>query len=247
MDKHEGAGKPHGAVTADIVTLRRQESVMGIFHTIAKAFEEGGFGMYLILVCLIFTLALIIDRSLALYARYNMDKEAFLAGLKKHIFAGDLEQAISYTASQKNAPLTAIVKAGLMQVEKGDAEVQAAMDEASLREMPRIEARTGYLAMLGNVATLSGLLGTVSGMITCFAAVANVSAEQKSQVLSAGIAEAMNCTAFGLGTGILALVAYSLLQGRTQHMIDDINETSVGVLNLIVANRDKISTKTRAA
>lgn len=214
---------------------------MDFFHTIAEAFHEGGWGMYPILVCLIFTVSIVADRLSALYFRHNIDKEAFLAGLKKHIFSGDLEQAISYTASQKQTPLTSIVKAGLMQVEKGDAEVQAAMDEASLRELPRIETRTPYLAMLGNVATLSGLLGTVSGLITCFAAVGKVAPEEKSRVLSAGIAEAMNCTAFGLGTGIIALVWYSILQGKTQHMLDDINETSVGVLNLVVANRDKIS------
>jgi biopolymer transport protein ExbB/TolQ len=219
---------------------------MEIFHELASHYEKGGWGMHPILVCFIFTLAILIDRLSALYGRHNTDKEAFLSGLKKHIFAGDLEQAISYTASQKPTPLTAIVKAGLMQVEKGDAEVQAAMDEASLREMPRIEARTGYLAMLGNVATLCGLLGTVSGLIRCFEAVYSVSADKKSDVLSQGIAEAMNCTAFGLATGIIALVFFSLLQGRTQHMLDDINETSVGVLNLIVANRDKISTKARA-
>jgi biopolymer transport protein ExbB len=214
-----------------------------IFHKLAEAYKEGGWGMYPITVCLIFTLAIVTDRLLALYSKHAIDKEAFLAGLKKHIFAGDLEQAISYTASQKPTPMTAIVKAGLMQVDKGDAEVQAAMDEASLREMPRIETRTGYLAMLGNVATLAGLLGTVSGLITCFSAVGKVPPEQKSQVLSAGIAEAMNCTAFGLGTGILALVWFSVLQGRTQHMLDDINETTVGVLNLVVANRDKIKVK----
>jgi len=219
------------------------QAVMEMFKSLAKHFQEGGWGMYPILLCFIITLAILIDRLQALYGRHNIDKEAFLAGLKKHIFAGDLEQAISYTASQKPTPLTAIVKAGLMQVEKGDAEVQAAMDEASLREMPKVEARTGYLAMLGNVATLCGLLGTVSGLITCFAAVANEPAERKSIVLSNGIAEAMNCTAFGLGTGILALVFFSILQGRTQHMMDDINETSVGVLNLIVANRDKIKSR----
>jgi biopolymer transport protein ExbB/TolQ len=218
---------------------------MEIFHAIAERFKEGGWGMYPILTCLIFVLAILFDRLFALYSRYNIDKEAFLAGLKRHVFAGDLEQAISFTASQKQTPLTAIVKAGLMQVEKGDAEVQAAMDEASLREMPRIEARTGYLAMLGNVATLAGLLGTVTGLIQCFAAVGKAAGEDKSAMLSAGIAEAMNCTAFGLGTGIIALVFFSVLQGRTQHMMDDINETSVGVLNLIVANRDKITSKAK--
>jgi len=217
---------------------------MELFHTLAVRFQEGGWGMYPILACFIFAIAIVADRIAALYRRLDIDKEEFLAGLKKHIFSGDLDQAISYTAAAKPTPLTAIVKSGLMQVEKGDAEVQAAMDEASLREMPRLETRTGYLAMLGNVATLCGLLGTVSGLITCFAAVANVAAEEKSRVLSAGIAEAMNCTLFGLFTGILALVCFSVLQGRTQHMLDDINETSVGVLNLIVANRDKMKART---
>ncbi len=220
---------------------------MEFFKAVAYHFNAGGWGMYPILLCFIFTIAILVDRLRALFGTYNIDKEAFLAGLKKHVFAGDLEQAISYTASQKPTPLTTIVKAGLMQVDKGDAEVQAAMDEASLREMPRIEARTGYLSMLGNVATLCGLLGTVSGLIICFAAVGHLAADKRSAALSEGIAEAMNCTAFGLGTGIIALVFFSVLQGKTQHMMDDINETSVGVLNLIVANRDKITTKAKAA
>lgn len=219
---------------------------MEMFHTLAEHFKEGGWGMYPILLCFIITVAILADRLSALFGRYNIDKESFLAGLRKRLFDGDLEGAIAYTTSQKPTPLTAIVKAGLMAVNKGDAEVQAAMDEASLRELPRLEARTGYLAMLGNVATLCGLLGTVSGLITCFAAVASVAAEQKSQVLSQGIAEAMNCTAFGLGTGILALVFFSVLQGRTQHMTDDINETSVGVLNLVINNRENFGGKKAA-
>ena len=101
--------------------------------------------------------------------------------------------------------------------------------------------------MLGNVATLTGLLGTVSGLIRCFQSVSHETDDAtKSSKLAEGIAEAMHCTAFGLGTGILALVFFSVLQGRTQHMLDDINETSVGVLNLIVANREKISSKAKA-
>jgi biopolymer transport protein ExbB len=50
----------------------------------------------------------------------------------------------------------------------------------------------------------------------------------------------MNCTAFGLGVAIPALVAFSVLQGRTQMMMDDVNESAVGLLNLILANRDKM-------
>jgi biopolymer transport protein ExbB/TolQ len=114
------------------------------------------------------------------------------------------------------------------------------MDEASLRENPRLEKRSGYLAMIGNAAMLCGLLGTVNGLITCFEAVAHVNPADKATILSAGISESMNCTAFGLLTAIPALVVFSLFMGRTQHMLDDVNETSVGVLNLVVANKDKL-------
>jgi biopolymer transport protein ExbB/TolQ len=212
----------------------------GFLEEMAKRWEGGGWGMYPIALMSIFLIAIVVDRIYVLFVKANIDKEEFLRGLKKHIFAGDLDQAISYTASQKPTPLTNIVKSGLINVPKGEEEVQAAMDEASLRELPQIEKRTGYLAMVGNVAMLLGLFGTILGLIRCFEGVAMVDAADKSKVLSAGISEAMNCTAFGLLVAIPALVAFSVLNGRTQRMVDDINETTVGVLNLIVANKDKM-------
>jgi len=211
-----------------------------LFGSLAKAYHDGGLGMHPILVSLVFVIGVLIDRVRVLYFAANIDKDAFLRGLKKHIYSGDLDKAISYTASQKKTPLTSVIKAGLINVPKGEADVQAAMDEATLRESPRIEKRTGYLAMLGNVATLLGLLGTILGLIHAFAAVANANPADKATILASSISEAMNCTAFGLATAIPALVAYSVLQGRTQHMVDEINETSVAVLNLIVANKDKM-------
>ena len=211
-----------------------------MFGSLAKAYHDGGIGMHPILISLVFVLAVMIDRIYVLYFKASFDKEAFLKGLKKYIYAGDLDKAISYTASQKKTPLTSVIKAGLINVPKGEADVQAAMDEATLRESPKIEKRTGYLAMIGNVATLLGLLGTIVGLIHAFAAVANANPADKATILANSISEAMNCTAFGLATAIPALVAYSVLQGRTQHMLDDINESSVAVLNLIVTNKDKM-------
>ncbi len=211
-----------------------------LFGTLAKAYHDGGPGMHPILVSLVFVIAVLIDRIRVLYFSAAIDKDAFLRGLKKHVYSGDLDKAISFTASQKKTPLTSVIKAGLINVPKGEADVQAAMDEATLRESPRIEKRTGYLAMLGNVATLLGLLGTILGLIHAFAAVANANPADKATILAASISEAMNCTAFGLATAIPALVAYSLLQGRTQLMVDEINETAVAVLNLIVTNKDKM-------
>jgi biopolymer transport protein ExbB len=211
-----------------------------LFGSLAKAYHDGGIGMHFILICLVFTLAVLIDRVITLYFKANMNKEAFLRGLKPHVYAGDLDKAIAFCASQKKTPLVSVIKAGLINVPKGEEDVQAAMDEATLRESPRIERRTGYLAMLGNVATLLGLLGTIIGLIHAFGAVANANPADKATILANSISEAMNCTAFGLIVAIPALAAYSVLQGRTQHMLDDINESAVSVLNLIVANKDKM-------
>src|SRR5258708_8384904 len=91
----------------------------------------------------------------------------------------------------------------------GDEEIQARMEEKLATEISRIDRRTGFLAMYGNVSTLLGLLGTIVGMIHSFAAVASASPADRAMMLSKGISEAMNCTAFGLITAIPPLIAYA--------------------------------------
>jgi biopolymer transport protein ExbB/TolQ len=90
---------------------------------------------------------------------------------------------------------------------------------------------------------LSGLLGTVSGLITAIGAVSGESVDpsQKARILAQGISEAMNCTAFGLIVAIMALIGFAVLNGKTQQLEDDINEASVQVLNLVVQNRQKVN------
>lgn len=215
-----------------------------LFDELAARWTAGDWGMYPIAVCLVVALSIIAERSIILFKSASINKDEFLRGLKKHIYAGDLDKAINYVAGQKPTPLTNVIKAGLMNVPKGEEEVQAALDETTLRETPRLDARIGYLAMIGNAAMLAGLLGTVSGLIRCFEAVANVNPADKATILAAGISEAMNCTGFGLITAIPALVAFSVLTARSQHLISDINETSVSVLNLVVSNRDKFKNAT---
>ena len=217
-----------------------------MFNEIAHRFQEGGLGMYPIAICSIFILAITAERFQYLYLRASISKDAFVQQMRKYILAGNVGKALAL-CSQNPTPLANIIKAGLVKVNKSDAEVQAAMDEASLREMPRLEKRTAYLAMLANVAMLAGLLGTIVGLITCFSAVAVADPSEKATLLAKGISEAMNCTAFGLLTAIPGLLFFSLLQGKTQSLIDDINEASVSVLNLVVTNRDKLDLSTLGA
>jgi len=206
-----------------------------------KHFQEGGWGMWLILFWSIITIGVIIERALTLFSS-SINKDVFLATMQKCILAGDVQRAVKM-CSAANAPLARIVQAGLVKVNRPDEEVQAAMDEAALREIPKLTARTPFLALLANLAMLSGLLGTVTGLISSFAAVSGdgIDPSQKAKLLAGGIAEAMNCTAFGLIVAILALVGFALLNGKTQGLEDDINEASVQVLNLVVTNRQKVN------
>ena len=207
--------------------------------TLANQFEEGGWGMYPILFWQILAIGIIIERAIYLY-RSSINKDVFLATMQKCILAGDVARAIKL-CSAANAPLARIVKAGLMKVNRPDAEVQAAMDESALRELPKIESRTPYLALLANLAMLSGLLGTVTGLIVAFGAVANADAASRATMLARGISEAMNCTAFGLLAAIVALIGFAVLNGKTQSLLDDINGATVQVMNLVVNNRSKIN------
>jgi biopolymer transport protein ExbB/TolQ len=161
-----------------------------------------------------------------------IDKDKLLALMRSQISQGNIQGAIK-VCSGNPTPLTRIVQTGLMRANRSEAEIVAAMEEASLRELPMVEKRTGYLAMLGNLATLAGLLGTITGLIKSFAGVAGVDPSQKATLLSKGISEAMNCTAFGLGTGIVGLAAFAWLNGKTQAILDDIAEMKKNVVNLV--------------
>ena len=209
--------------------------------TLAHHFEEGGWGMYPILFWQIIAIGIIIERAIFLY-RASINRDVFLATMQKCILAGDVAKAVKM-CSAANAPLARIVQAGLVKVNRPDEEVQAAMDEAALREIPKIAKRTGLLALLANLAMLSGLLGTVSGLIQSFGAVSGESVDpsQKARILAEGISEAMNCTAFGLIVAIIGLIGFAVLNGKTQTLEDDINEASVQVLNLVVSNRQKVN------
>ncbi len=202
---------------------------------ISTAFHKGGWGMWPILFVSVLIVAVIVERAVYLF-RASVDKDKLLALLKSQVMSGNVQGAIK-VCSGNPTPMTRIVQAGLMKFNKSDEEVQAAMDEAALRELPKINARTPYLAMLSNFAVMAGLLGTIAGMIKSFGSVGSGDASNKSTVLAEGIAEALNCTAFGIGTSLLGLLGFSLLQGKTTSVVDDINEVTVQVVNLVTSHR----------
>lgn len=209
-------------------------------NPILRAFAEGGFVMYVILVLGVLVAILVIERFMALRS-LRVDKKEFSDQVFRMISGGDLRQAISYCDS-KSTPLSNTVKAGLVQVmnKRPDEEVQVAMDASVLREMPKLEGLTSFLAVLGNVAVLAGLLGTILGMIGSFRAVSSADPATKAQLLSQGISHALNCTGFGLTVAIIAILFYGLFQHMIQKSENEMIETSMSLLNLVASNRDKL-------
>jgi len=209
-------------------------------NPIVRAFSEGGFVMYVIMVIAVLVLILIVERFMSLKS-LRVDKKEFSDQVFKMIVGGDLRQAISY-CDTKPTPLSNTVKSGLVQVmnKRPDEEIQVAMDAAVLREMPKLEGMTSFLAVLGNIAVLAGLLGTIIGMIGSFRAVSTADPATKAQLLSEGISHALNCTGFGLIVAISAILFYGLFQHMIQKSENEMIETSMSLLNLVAANRDKL-------
>jgi biopolymer transport protein ExbB/TolQ len=211
---------------------------MGILKAIAQMFHEGGGGMWPILATLIITIAIITERAVYLF-KASVDKDKLLALLKSQVMSGNVQGAIK-VCSGNPTPMTRIIQAGLMKFNKTDHEVQAAMDEAGLREIPRLNQRTPYLAMLANFGVMAGLLGTIFGMIKSFGSAANADASRKASLLAEGISEALNCTAFGIFTSLVGLLGFSMLTGKATSVSDDINEVTVQVVNLVTNHRSQM-------
>lgn len=210
-----------------------------MLETLRDHFHAGGHFMWPIAVLGIAGLVLMIERTYALFFKVINRSAALTTILKKLILSRNITKAVQ-VASADPTPLGRIIRAGLLNVRREDEVVQSAMDEASMAEIPELERRTGFLPMLSNVATLTGLLGTIVGLISSFSAVSEADAATKSTLLAEGISEAMNCTAFGLIVAIPCLLAYAILQSRTQRYIDELNASSVMIVNLVILNRDKL-------
>ena len=210
---------------------------------ISRAFCEGGFAMYIIAAIGFLVIFLIFERFRSL-SFLTLDKSSVSENLFGLLLQGNIRQAIGFCDTTP-APLTNTLKAGLVQVmnKRPDEEVQVAMDAAVLRETPRLEGWSSFLAVFGNVSVLVGLLGTIIGLIKSFGGVSEVDAATKAAVLSKGISEALNCTAFGLSIAIIAIVAYGFFQIRIGRAINDLLESSMNLMNCVVSNRDKIHAK----
>lgn len=200
-------------------------------------FKDGGPFMYVILVVGVFAMAIAFERLFYIIFRANINATAFMAQIQKLIMANNIDRAIKLCNAEPHAALPKVVKAGLTRANRTEKEIENAIDEATLEVGPLVAKRTPYLAMLANIATLSGLLGTIMGLIIAFSAVAKASAETKQAMLANGISVAMFTTAGGLMVAIPTLVMHSIIVNRSNKILDDVDQYGLKTVNLLTARR----------
>lgn len=218
-----------------------------MFTYITNAFEHGGIWMYAIMGVQIGSLAIIAERVYFLYFKRTGGQKKLTAHLEDDIKKGRLDSAISKAQQMSfSEPIGPVAQAGIQAAMNmgGKEEIHAKMEEMIAVESAALDKRTSFLSMIGNVATLIGLLGTISGMIKSFSAVSMANAVEKATILSTGISEAMNCTAYGLIVAIPALVGYAILTNRSNLLQEDLNQACTKVLNWLCFNFEPVQKTT---
>lgn len=205
------------------------------FHSFNSS-EPGFVFMWTLLVIGVFCVAIVIERLIYLTMRSGFRTEMFIKEILKHIHRNDVPAAQKMCLRAGRMALAEVVRSGLESAALGADQIRNAIDEATLNVIPRLEKRTQYLATIGNVATLVGLMGTIYGLILSFAAVGQpgIDAAEKSTLLAGGISAAMYTTLSGLMVAVPAIVLFSLFKSKTQKIIDEIDEYSLRLVNALV-------------
>lgn len=219
---------------------------MSSLSTIAQAFVHDSVWMIAILGVQIASLAIIFERVMALYFVRGPKQKDLARHIETDIRKGDYQKVIGEVRRFGDQPISAVAAAGAQAALNlgGKEEIQARMDEILLVENSRFEKRIGFLAMLGNVSTLLGLLGTIVGMIQAFNSITGLDPVRKSEMLTKGVALAMSTTAYGLIAAIPALVMYAVLQNRANILSEDLNQAALRLFNLMSFSNESLPRST---
>jgi biopolymer transport protein ExbB/TolQ len=196
-------------------------------------FEQGGFFMYVNLLCSVVTITLIVDRARFFLVEGAVNARAFLEQLRKLLTTGQTEKAQRLCAAT-TAPVALVARAGLGKLAKGEGAVSTAIEEALVDVTPELKKRIGVLWSLANIATLIGLLGTINGLIGGFAAIGKAAADQRSSILATRIAEAMNNTWLGLAIAATCMIGHLFLSMASKKQQQELESFSLKLENLLV-------------
>jgi len=194
---------------------------------IVTSFIKGGMVMYPILLCSILALAIIMERLISLRRKKIIHPE-LLEVVRRYCQTMEIEKAIT-VCKNNDITMSRILKAGLLRANYGILEIERAIEGAGNHEATLLNANLRGLGVIANLAPLLGLLGTVTGMIKAFGAIAE-SGTGNPSVVASGIAEALITTAAGLIVGIPTLAIYYYFRGRVDRLVFEMEEVSLKFL-----------------
>lgn len=197
----------------------------------AKFMDDGGVFMWIILAMWIFGVIIAAERLKSLF-KFDIDGTSLMNEVKKDVLTNEVQSAIQNCSTNKSL-LAGVLRNGLKRANQSKEQIQDALESSMLESIPHVEKRLGYLALIANVSTLIGLLGTIYGLIQSFAAVASADAASKAELLALGISKAMNTTAFGLISAITIMVVHQILTTKADKIVGDLEHYSVKLVDLL--------------
>ena len=206
---------------------------MESIYAMVDFFQKGGVFMYPILLVFAFGMAIAIERWIQL-TRIKLENRKVWNQVHPLLVESDFDQARA-VVNEDRSTISQMLSMGLARqgAVRRREDIEIAMEESMMEIIPQLEQRTPYVALLSNIATLLGLLGTIMGLIQAFTAVANANPAEKADLLSASISTAMNTTAFGLIVAIPRLLIHAKLTSTTGQIVDSLEMASVKALNII--------------
>ncbi|HVY23856.1 MAG TPA: MotA/TolQ/ExbB proton channel family protein [Steroidobacteraceae bacterium] len=212
---------------------------MGELYTfVVSFFKNGGFFLYPLALIFIVGVSIVIERTIFLTIETTRNRSVW-EEVVPPLSAGNFKKVLDITRNS-SATIATVLNYGIARLAhaRRREDVEKAMDESMLEIIPRMEKRTHYLAALANIGMLTGLLGTIVGLISAFASIANANPAEKASLLAASISVAMNNTASGLICAITLLLSHMFLEAKTTKLIDSLEIASVKFLNSVVERRE---------
>jgi biopolymer transport protein ExbB len=195
--------------------------------TLVDYYVRGGPTMHPMLLCSILGLIIIIERGIVLH-RIKLNTAQVFGAVRERLLHHDLKGAIA-VCDQYQGPVADTLRAGLLRYGKPAAEIEKAIESVALHELSKLERGLWILASVANIAPLFGFLGTVTGMISAFGALAEVGLGNPKAV-AAGISEALITTAFGLFIALPVQAAYNYFTSRIGNFALDMETSSAMLL-----------------
>lgn len=199
---------------------------MNALSAVAAFYKEGGLFMHVVLAIGLVVGAIIVERFLVISKAMRLDARGFIDQVVERTRRGDANGA-RQVAMASTAPLAVVAQAMLESGAQDEEALQRAADDATTLQLPGLSKRLAWLGLLANSATLIGLLGTITGLITAIAGVGDADAASRSARLSAGISEALHCTAFGLTVAIPTLIVQGWLISRVEELGDQVDQLAI--------------------